>query len=87
MVQLAAAIPVRIIDAVINDPELLGIGIDIDTGDNAFDDFFLIAAPLATNQFNGKGIAFVKNRIVEKDVAIFGQNLFLTYHLTQFAWR
>jgi hypothetical protein len=56
-----------------DDPELLAVRIDIDTGHNAnaFDNLFCIATSLATHQFNGKGMAFIENGIIEKDVAVF----------------
>ena len=73
MVQLGSPIPFRVKNTIIDAPELFGVWIDIDTSDNAnaLDNLFGIATPLATNQFNGKGMALIENRIIEKDAAIF----------------
>ena len=63
MVQLTTANPFWGKDSIIDDPERVGIGIDIDTGHNTI--------PLATNEFDCKGVAFVQTRIIKNDVAIF----------------
>jgi len=54
--QLTSTIPFWGKDSIIDDPELFGIGIDIDTGHNAI--------PLAMNEFDCKEVAFVQTRII-----------------------
>ena len=67
VVEFGFAIPVRVIEPIIQQPELVGVGIDIDTSDhaNAFDRGFGIAAPLSADQFNRKGVVLIEDRIIK----------------------
>jgi hypothetical protein len=46
MVEFAATISIRVKDTIINDPKLSGVGIDIDTADNAYALDNLFSLPL-----------------------------------------
>jgi hypothetical protein len=70
MVKFSQAIAVRIKDAVVNDPELFGLRIDINAGHDAdaLDNGVSIAAVLATHQFDGKRIVFIRHRVIKEQV-------------------
>lgn len=48
-VQLGLAVAVRVVQAEVDESELLGLGVDVNASDrtDAFDDGFLVATPLA----------------------------------------
>ena len=60
-VSLTIAIAIRIIDAIIDDPEAVEFRIDIHTGDHAdaFNHALGIAAILPAHQVDGIGVAFI----------------------------
>ncbi len=89
VVEFATSISRRVKNAVIDDPEFIDVGIDIDTSHepDAFDYLFGVATPLPTHQFNGKGMVFIKHRIIKENVAIFRENQLFAHHLAQFPWR
>ena len=72
MVQLGLAVPFRVIDAVVNDPELIDLRIDVDTGDNAnaLDDFMNIATVLFSNQFDVSGKVLVNHCVIKNQETI-----------------
>ncbi len=67
---LGLAVPVGIVEPVIEQPELLGLGIDVDAGyhANALDNRLGVAAPLAAHEFNPMGILFVQHSVVKEQV-------------------
>lgn len=67
MIQLAFAIPIGVINPVVDDPEFVRVGIDINAGHhaNAFDDPVCIATVLSPHQFNLERRVFVQHRVVE----------------------
>ena len=72
MGQFSFTVTGRVIDATVNDPELRGLSIDVDAGDDAdpFDNGVSIAAVLATHKFDGKRIVLVSHRVIKEQVAI-----------------
>lgn len=73
-VQLGVAIAVGIIDAVINQPELIGLRTDVDPGHhaNALDHGFGVAAPLPAYTSIRRELLLVQHRIIEEQVACGG---------------
>lgn len=71
-VQLGLAVSIRVIDAVVNDPELIDLWIDVDTGDNTdtLDDFMNIATVLTSNQFDASGKVLVNDCVVKNQETI-----------------
>src|SRR5438105_7294046 len=67
MVQLALAIGIRVEDAVVYHPKLLGGRIDVHAGDqpNASYHALLVAAPLPTHHLDGGSEAVVKHGVIE----------------------
>ena len=76
VVQLAFAVAVGVVDAIVNQPELVGLGLDIHTSHDpdAFDDGFGVAAILGAHQFDGKRGVFVEHGIVKHHKAREGGN-------------
>jgi len=72
MIALALTIARRVINPIIDQPELIQCRIDIDTGDHAnpLDHRFGIAAVLPSHPFNGKGSVFIQYRIIENHIAL-----------------
>ena len=62
--------------SVINQPKLIGAGIDINTGDNpdAFDDGVSIARILPPHRFDRMRIIFVSHRVVKQQITVFREN-------------
>jgi len=72
MLQLRFSITIWVIDTVINDPELIGLRIDIHTSHNtnAFDDPVRIPAILAPHQFDFVGIILVNHGVIKNQKSI-----------------
>ena len=72
VIQLGFAVPVRVIEPIIQEPELVRLGIDIDTGHDAdaLDDGFGIATPLPPHQFNGKGVVLIQHRVIKDQIRL-----------------
>jgi len=72
VLQFALAIAVWIVDPVVDDPKLLGRGVDIDTGDyaNPLDQTMGVATVLATNQFNPLREILVDDRVIEDQITL-----------------
>lgn len=72
MVEFALVVNFRGKDPVIDDPELVGIGIDIHASHhpNAIDDPFGIAAPLLAAQLDFRGEVFVEHHIIKDEEPI-----------------
>jgi hypothetical protein len=68
MVEFSQAVSGGVKDAVVNDPKLFGLRVDLSAGQDAdpFDNGVRIAAVLATHEFNGKRIVFVSHRVVKE---------------------
>ena len=72
MVQLALAVPVRVVDALVNDPETVLFRVDVDAGHHAdvLDDPLCVAAVLPPHQFDLKRVVVVQHRVVEHQVPV-----------------
>jgi hypothetical protein len=82
MIQLGLAISLRIIDAIVNDPELIRSGIDIHTSYHAhsFDNPMRISTPLPPHQIHLEREILVHDRVIKHQVPI--RSLFhLTFHI------
>jgi hypothetical protein len=81
VIEFAVAIAVRIINPVVNPPELVGLGIDLDTGPppDAFDHGLGIVTVLMTHQLNGKGAILVQDRIIKHHIPAWGEDELLPY--------
>src|SRR5271157_4265552 len=82
MLQLGLAVSLRIIDAIINDPELVQDRVDIHAGDHPdpFDHLMRIPAVLLPHQFDRLREVFVNHR-VDKDQKPFRRLLDLTFDI------
>ena len=82
MIQLGLAIPVRIINALVDDPELVQHGIDIHTGHhpNSFDDPVCISAPLAPHQIHLEREILIHNRVIKHHIS-FRNLCHLSFHI------
>ncbi len=71
MVELALAVPIRVINAIVNDPELVGVGGNVDTRHhpNPFDNGVGIAAVLPSHQFDLDRTLVIQHGVVERQVA------------------
>ena len=71
MIELGLAIALRVEDAVIDDPILSRIGIDVQAVDhaNALDQAMLVAAVLQANQLDGVGMLLVQDGVIEHQAA------------------
>lgn len=76
VIELGFAVPIGIIEAVIDEPELIGRRIDVDAGHDAdtLDHGFGIATPLPADQLNPMGVLLVQDRVVEEEVARRGRH-------------
>lgn len=72
LIKLRFAIAIGVINAIINDPKLVGLGVDINAGDDAdaFDDVVGIATVLAAHQVNLEGVVLIQDRVIEDDIAL-----------------
>ncbi len=72
MIEFAFAVSLWIIEAVVNQLELIQRRIDVHAGHdpNTLDELFGIAAVLASHQFDRKGSVLIQHRVVEDDVAL-----------------
>ena len=88
MIELGLAIAVRIVNAVINDPMLLRLRINIHAGHhaNALDDAMRIATVLAPYQFNLMRKILVNDRIVKHNVSL-DRNLDRIAHVVPYQAR
>jgi len=77
MIQFALAITIRIINPIINDPELLRFWIDVNHS-NPFDNAMRVATVLP--QHNLIRSAFVQHRVIKHRIAL-GHLLDLTFHI------
>jgi hypothetical protein len=71
MVEFGLAITVGIIDAIVDEPELVGLRIDVDTGHdpNPFDHGAGVATILPPDQLDDKRVVLIEDSIVKNDVA------------------
>ena len=71
MVELGLAVPVGVVESVVDEPELIQLRIDIDAGHHAdaLNHRLGVAAPLPADQLDAVGIALVQHRIVEQHIA------------------
>ena len=72
MFEFALAVAVWVVNTVIDNPELLRVRIDVDTGHDAdtFDDVVCIATPLTPHDAHLAGVVFVGHRIVKDEIAV-----------------
>jgi len=72
MIEFAFAVSLWIIEAVVNQLELIQRRIDVHAGHdpNTLDELFGIAAVLASHPFDCKGSVLIQHRVVEDDVAL-----------------
>jgi hypothetical protein len=79
VIQLSFAIAIRIINAIVNDPELVYLRIDVHTGNDtdALDDLMGIATVLASNQVDVSGKILVNHGVIENN-----ETVWRGYHLT-----
>ena len=72
MIQFRLTVSIRIVDAVINDPELSNLWINIYTSHNpyAFDDAMCIPAILPPDQFHLAGKILVNHRVVKDQKSV-----------------
>ncbi len=75
MVKFSLAVAIGVIDTVVNEPELVGLRVDVDTGDDAdtTNDAAGIAAILAAHQLDGVRVILIEHRVIEDDVALLGR--------------
>lgn len=68
--------PVRVIAPIVRQPELVGVRLDINTGDDAktFARSFGVTAPLAAHQLDGKGVVFIQHRIIKDQIGLRGRH-------------
>jgi len=76
MVEFGLAITIRIEQAIVHNPILTIIGIDIKTIDypNAFYHTMRITAILSAHHFDAARVIFIKNRVIENKISIRGLN-------------
>jgi hypothetical protein len=65
VIDLRLAVGVRVVDAVVDNPELVGFGIDVDAGDDpdASDHIASVAAPLTADHLHLTRAVFVPARL------------------------
>ena len=72
MFELTLAIPLRVVDAVVNHPELIPGGIDVDAGDDAdpFHHGMGVTAILPTHQLDGEGGVLIEYGVIKDDITV-----------------
>jgi len=75
VLKLSFAIHVRSKQAVVDEPKFIGVGIDINAGDNpdAFDNLMSVARILPPDKFDIERIVKVCNRIVKEQITRFDE--------------
>lgn len=76
MIDFGLSVDLRVVDSIVDAPELIGLWIDVDAGYDADapDHALFVAAPLASDCLDFSGVVFVQNRVVEKQVALLGRD-------------
>src|SRR3954451_7805150 len=71
VIELAFAVTVRVIEAVVNYPKLVAFWVDVDARHHAdaLDDRFSVAAILRPHQFDGKRVVLVQHRGIKDHIA------------------
>ena len=72
MVKFALAVPRRAIDAVVDQPKIVELRINVNTSHhaNSFDDAVSIATVLPPNQLNGKGMVLIEYRVIKNHIPV-----------------
>lgn len=79
MVKFTLAVESRVIDAVVNQPKIVKLGIDVNASHHtdSFDDAMSIAAVLPPDQLNGKGLVLIEYRVIKNYIPVlYWNNLF-----------
>jgi hypothetical protein len=79
VIHLRLAVCIRIKQPPVDGPELIGVGIDVDTSYHTDppDDAMRIAAALASDRLDLAGISLVQNRVIEHDEPVWTGNNFI----------
>ena len=72
MVEFGLAVAVRVEDAIINDPVLVGCGVVVNQIDDAdaFDDTVSIAAVVASDTRDLKGVRLIEHGSIEEQITV-----------------
>ena len=72
MVEFSFSVSVRVVDSIIDQPELVDSKVNVNIGykANAFDNSLTVPAVLVSDQFNLRAIALIRYRIIENYVTL-----------------
>lgn len=67
MIELGLAVTIGFIDAVVDDPILTTVGVDVETVGNAdvLNNAICIAVVLAAHQLNAAGVVFIQDQVIK----------------------
>src|SRR5437763_10795747 len=85
VIEFGFAIALRVVNAIINHPKLVGLRIDINASDHtdAFDDVVSVATILPPHEFDLERVVLIQDRVIKEDKALWGDDQLRAHLLPQ----